>query len=203
MQLDASAVVSQDPTIWALRAGRLRPAIRDPRNQRSRHHHVDAARCLSGPASRPFTPASVGRQSRLQSASPAIGYLYALFGALSKGEIYTLANVRRIRRLGELAARVRRPANRPADRLVGTAECGHLPGERRERRSDRHQPRVADAAARRRLDHAGIVDHGHRPAHERRRRALAPRSRARGLAGSGRCRSSSTSMSCSRAARCG
>ena len=32
----------------------------------------------------------------------AIGYLYALFGALSKGEIYTLANVRRIRRLGEL-----------------------------------------------------------------------------------------------------
>ena len=32
----------------------------------------------------------------------AIGYLYALFGALSKGEIYTLANVRRIRRLREL-----------------------------------------------------------------------------------------------------
>jgi hypothetical protein len=28
----------------------------------------------------------------------AIGYLYALFGALSKGEIYTLANVSRIHR---------------------------------------------------------------------------------------------------------
>ena len=33
----------------------------------------------------------------------AIGYLYALFGALAKGEIYSMANVRRIRRLGELA----------------------------------------------------------------------------------------------------
>ena len=31
-----------------------------------------------------------------------VGYLYALFGALARGEIYTLTNVRRIRRIGEL-----------------------------------------------------------------------------------------------------
>ena len=33
----------------------------------------------------------------------AVGYLYSLFGALGRGAIYTLDNVRRIRRIGQLA----------------------------------------------------------------------------------------------------
>jgi hypothetical protein len=43
---------------------------------------------------------AVGRVLTFALAAVAIGYLYALFGDLGRGQIYTVANVRRIGRVG-------------------------------------------------------------------------------------------------------